>query len=227
MKNSAFFFLVFFNLTSDFSFLKGYFFKFFFQKLPKLFLASMMFLSQLSLYKVKHTIQLTYGLVIAAQELVPYKTKLILYLFQIVLMLVQWLYLLWKLFFGCEKTLILLDEMMPRVFSNALYANILSVCFAIKFKWFIVIGTELCLFSDLFFLTSQLQSNIVFGELIWLDLWIMFISARRTIKESLFFVNDEKTFLADGMTTVKISGYFGFGIIKVKAHWTFHDWMWL
>ena len=105
---------------------------------------------------------------------------------------------------------------------DALHTYILSICFAIKFKWLIVLGAELGLFADLLFLTSQLESNVVFGELVGFDLGIVFVSAGGAIKESFFFVDYEEALFADGVTAVEIPGYFGVGVVEVEAHWTFH-----
>jgi hypothetical protein len=67
------------------------------------------------------------------------------------------------------------------VLGNTFHTDIVIICLTKEFIRLVVDATELMVFSDLFFLTGQLENDKIFGKHVWFDLWVMLVSAGRTV----------------------------------------------
>jgi len=170
----------------------------------------------------EHLIELSYGFVVTSDQLLFNKCKFIWKVFKDFSFLISFRNLCIYHFFSWEETLVLFNKMMSCMICNALNTNIFLISLAKEFKWLIMIRTEFIIFPQLFLFTSKLKSDIIFCKISRFDLRTVFVPTSGAIEHFLFIINNEQTLFANGMTTIKIPGYFLLRVIKIVAHWTLH-----
>lgn len=212
------------NIFLYFCLLNWQFLKLFLKKISQLLFTSVVLINQSLFYFTEHLIKFSYGFIITSDQLLFDKSKFIWKILKNFSLFVSFWNLCINHFLGWEETLILFYKMMSCMISNALDTNVFLISFTKEFKRFIMIRAELIVFSELFFFTSKLKSDIIFGEISGFNLWTVFVPASGAIEHFLFIIDDKETLFADSMTTIKIPGYFLLGVIKIITHWALHFW---
>lgn len=77
--------------------------------------------------------------------------------------------------------MILFDEVVASVFGDAFNAYVFLVGLAEELVRLVVVGTELVILADFFFLACELEGNVVFGKICGFDLGTMLVPACGTI----------------------------------------------
>jgi hypothetical protein len=95
----------------------------------------------------EHCIELSYGLVIAADKFLLNKGKFLRKIDEGFSLIISFGDLSTDHFFGWKKALILLDKMMPSVLSDTLDTDVLLISLTKEAKGLIMIGTKLIILA--------------------------------------------------------------------------------